>query len=127
MGRESATQARAVALYQEKAARMDQLSSDTSDAESGQGRCLAMVYALKKLLLDVLLEEASKIFDFPVVVVLREVAASHEAFREWCEEKPGRRRSDFVVHGRLAQQRPLNGHFGRALGRASRRAAAASQ
>ena len=43
-------------------------TSEAGGAESGQGRCVAMSYALKKLLLDVLLEEASKFFDFPVVV-----------------------------------------------------------
>eukprot|EP00974_Lingulodinium_polyedra_P064248 6206016-Lingulodinium_polyedra.AAC.1 len=60
------------------------------DLKPGKGRCLAGAYVLKKLLLDLLLEEAGDIFSFEVAVVLRNVIASHQAFRERCEEKPGK-------------------------------------
>ena len=58
-----------------------------ADLKPGKGRCLATAYVSKQLLLDLLPEEASKIFDCTVVLVLREVTASHAAFRERCEEK----------------------------------------
>eukprot|EP00974_Lingulodinium_polyedra_P020204 1952339-Lingulodinium_polyedra.AAC.1 len=52
------------------------------DLKPGRGRCLAAVYVLKNMLLNLLLEEAGKLFNFEVVVVLRKVPASHQAFRE---------------------------------------------
>eukprot|EP00974_Lingulodinium_polyedra_P025624 2476486-Lingulodinium_polyedra.AAC.1 len=49
-----------------------------NDLKQGKSLCVASVYVLKKLLLDLLLVEAGKIFPFPAVASLREITASHQ-------------------------------------------------
>ena len=69
-------------------------SISINDLRPGKSRCLATAYVLKKMMLDMLLEEAGNIFPFQVVVSLREITASHQVFRQKVEEKPGVRCKD---------------------------------